>query len=152
MMNVIPVVAMGCFAVSAASSQWSFYCLVLTPLQRYGEGKQTDNIVHIRPPGGCQNGGNSNNDGEKMMNHGMLADKHPGVPHGPDTIMGKGECLQISASFVAFIQSPYLFLRRHGTKFHCFGGFVVFDKTISGKVHPYQNHAPPTCSHVPSFP
>ena len=26
-----------------------------------------------------------------------------------------GECLQISASFIVISESPYLFLRRHGT-------------------------------------
>jgi hypothetical protein len=38
-----------------------------------------------------------------LTNHGMLASQHPGVPHGPDAIFVRGGCLQISASFVAFI-------------------------------------------------
>jgi hypothetical protein len=28
--------------------------------------------------------------------------EHPGAPHGLDTIVGRGECLQISISFVGF--------------------------------------------------
>jgi hypothetical protein len=57
---------------------------------------------------------------KKLTNHGMLASKHPGVPRGSDTIVGKGGCLQISASFVAFTQFPYLFLCGCGTKFQLF--------------------------------
>jgi hypothetical protein len=31
MMKLVMVVAMGCFAASSASSQWSIHCLILTP-------------------------------------------------------------------------------------------------------------------------
>ncbi len=31
-----------------------------------------------------------------------LATEHPGAPRGLDTIVGRGECLQISTGFVAF--------------------------------------------------
>jgi hypothetical protein len=27
---------------------------------------------------------------KKLINHGMLASKHPGVPSSPDTIVGRG--------------------------------------------------------------
>ena len=31
MMRLVMVVAMGCFAASSASMQWSVHCLILTP-------------------------------------------------------------------------------------------------------------------------
>jgi hypothetical protein len=54
----------------------------------------------------------------------------------------RGECLQISTSFVACFKSPYLFLRRLGTKKHLLCDFfVVGDKTISGKVDMVEEEA-----------
>jgi hypothetical protein len=35
---------------------------------------------------------------EKLMNHGLLAGKHPGASCGTYTIVGRGECLKIPAS------------------------------------------------------
>jgi hypothetical protein len=49
------------------------------------------NIIDVRTPNGCQTGSECNNDNEKKMtNHGILMSKHPGMPCGPDTIVGKG--------------------------------------------------------------
>ena len=36
------------------------------------------------------------------MNHGMLVGEHSGASHGPYTIIGRGECLKISASCIEF--------------------------------------------------
>jgi hypothetical protein len=42
-----------------------------------------------------------------LTNHGMLAGKHPGVPHGPDTNVGRGGgCPQISASLYCLFSLP----------------------------------------------
>jgi hypothetical protein len=38
---------------------------------------------------------------KKNTNHGMLTGEHSGASRGLDTIVEKGECLQISTSFVA---------------------------------------------------
>jgi hypothetical protein len=70
---------------------------------------------------------------QNLTNHGMLAGKHPGAPCGSDTIVGRGEFLQIPTSFVDSLPTcSYIGVVQ---KFHCFCDFCGWQhETVNGKV------------------